>query len=129
MSKLSVTQIDTADTHTPLTITTGNNVTSGSIKVQSSNNDIVLTGNIIISGSLVGFSGGASVYSDNVGNSVSNTFTINHGLNKEFVNPVVRENSSGYYVYPDMRYVDLNTIILEFVSAPSANQYKVIVVG
>ena len=72
---------------------------------------------------------GAAVYSDNVGNSVSNTFTINHGLNKEFVNPVVRENSSGYYVYPDMRYVDLNTIILEFVSAPSANQYKVIVVG
>lgn len=52
MSKLAVTQIETADTVTPLTITTGNN-TSGSIKVESANSDIVLTGNATLNGNTV----------------------------------------------------------------------------
>ena len=50
MSKLAVTQIETGDTVTPLTITTGN-ATSGLIKVESANSNILFNGNVIINGS------------------------------------------------------------------------------
>ena len=47
MSKLAVTKIETGDTITPLTITTGN-ATSGFIKLESANSNIVLNGNVTI---------------------------------------------------------------------------------
>lgn len=72
---------------------------------------------------------GAATYSANVGNNSSNTFNVSHSLNKQFVIPAVRENSSGYHVYPDIRYTSANTIVLEFVNAPTTNQYTVIVLG
>jgi hypothetical protein len=74
-------------------------------------------------------SGGASVYSANVGNNSANTFTINHALNKNFVVPAVRENATGYYAYPDIRFVDANNIVLEFIDPPTTNAYVVIVLG
>ena len=49
MSKLAVAQIETGDALTPLTITTGN-ATSGFIKVESANSNIVFTGDVIING-------------------------------------------------------------------------------
>jgi hypothetical protein len=73
--------------------------------------------------------GGAAVFSANVGNNSANLFSISHNLNKNFVVPAVRENSTGYYVYPDMRHTSANTIVLEFVTAPTTNQYTVIVLG
>jgi hypothetical protein len=73
--------------------------------------------------------GGASTYSEDVGDGVESTFTITHSLDKESVVAVVRENSSGYYVYPDIKYVDVNSVVLEFLAAPTTNQYKVIVLG
>jgi hypothetical protein len=76
-----------------------------------------------------GGGGGASVFSANVGNASANTFNVAHNLAKTFVIPAVRENSSGYYVYPDMKYTTPNHIVLEFVTAPSTNQYTVIVLG
>lgn len=83
--------------------------------------------NVSTSGGSTG--GGASVYSANIGNSSANTFTVTHSLGKENVTVSVRENSSGYYVYPDIKYSSTNAVIVEFVSAPTANQYKVIVLG
>jgi hypothetical protein len=82
-----------------------------------------------IQGTTGGGSGGASVFSANVGNASANTFNVAHNLAKTFVIPAVRENSSGYYVYPDMKYTTPNHIVLEFVTAPSTNQYTVIVLG
>jgi hypothetical protein len=73
--------------------------------------------------------GGAAVFSANVGNNSANLFSISHNLNKNFVVPAVRENSTGYYVYPDMKHTSANTIVLEFVTAPTTNQYTVIVLG
>lgn len=52
MSTLSVTTIKTESGTTPLTITTGNN-TSGIIKVESANTDILVTGNTRFTGSEV----------------------------------------------------------------------------
>ena len=76
-----------------------------------------------------GGAGGASVFSANVGNASANSFNVAHNLNKTSVIPSVRENSSGYYVYPDLKYTSPNHIVIEFVSAPSTNQYTVIVLG
>lgn len=76
-----------------------------------------------------GGGGGASVFSGNVGNNSANSFNVAHNLNKTFVIPAVREISSGYYVYPDMRFTTPNNIVLEFSTAPTTNQYVVIVLG
>lgn len=73
--------------------------------------------------------GGASVYSVDIGNGSANTFTVTHSLGKQNVTVSVRENSSGYYVYPDIKYSSTNAVIVEFVTAPTTNQYKVIVLG
>jgi len=73
--------------------------------------------------------GGATAYSANVGNGSANTFTITHNLNTQNIFVSVRENSSGYFVYPDIKFDDANTTILEFVSAPTTNQYYVAILG
>lgn len=73
--------------------------------------------------------GGSGVLSfkSNVGNASSNTFNIGHNLNTTDVIPAVKENSTGYYVYPDIKTTSPNHIEIEFVSAPTVNQYRVIV--
>lgn len=72
--------------------------------------------------------GGLS-YTSNIGDAVANTFNIAHNLNTTKIIPAVREISSGYYVYPDIRTTTPNHIVLEFVSIPTANQYLLILLG
>ena len=74
-------------------------------------------------------SGGGLSYTSNVGNNSANTFNITHALNTTTIIPAVRERSTGYYVYPDMKVTSPNNIVLEFVSAPTANQYFLILLG
>lgn len=70
-----------------------------------------------------------STFTSNVGNSSANSFSVAHGMNKYNIFVAVRENSTGYFVYPDIRYTNANTIVLEFNTAPSSNQYLVSVLG
>lgn len=74
--------------------------------------------------------GGSSVtkFTANIGNNSANSFNIAHNLNTFFIIPAVREYSSGYFVYPDMRNPSANHILLEFVNAPTTNQYSVILI-
>lgn len=74
-------------------------------------------------------SGGVLKYSANVGNGTNTTFTLSHNLNRADIFVAVREISTGYFVYPDVKYVNTNSAILEFVSAPTANQYYVSIIG
>ena len=74
-------------------------------------------------------SGGALSFTSNVGNAVNTSFTVTHNLNTSKLIPAVRENSSGYYVYPDIKYTSSNTIVLEFVSIPTTDQYFLILLG
>jgi hypothetical protein len=83
---------------------------------------------IAATGSSGGGGGGLS-YTSNVGNAVANTFNITHALNSTTIIPAVREISTGYYVYPDMKVTSPNNIVLEFVSVPTANQYFLVVLG
>lgn len=102
-----------------LTIIAGTNI---GITTNVDNNGIV------ISSTASAPAGGLS-YTANVGNGTANTFNIAHGLNTTAVIPAVRELATGYYVYPDMKYTSANNIVLEFVSAPTTNQYFIIVLG
>ena len=72
---------------------------------------------------------GASVFTANVGNGTNTSYTITHNLNKAGIVVTVREISSGYFVYPDIDYASSNTVVLEFVTAPTANQYFAAVIG
>jgi hypothetical protein len=77
-----------------------------------------------------GTTGSLSTYSATIGNGSATSFTVTHNLNvtnDSFVS--VREVSSGYYVYPDVKYVNANSVLVEFVSAPTTNQYRVTVAG
>ncbi len=88
--------------------------------------------NIYAAGTLAGFfsaNTGAVKFVANVGNASNTTFTLTHNLNRVDVFVAVRENSTGYFAYPDVKYVNSNSVILEFTSAPTANQYYVSVLG
>jgi hypothetical protein len=74
-----------------------------------------------------GGGGSGSTFTSNVGNNSANVFSVNHNLNKLGPIPMVRENSTGYYVYPDLKHTSANTIVLEFTTAPTTNQYILIV--
>lgn len=103
------------------TSTVGNNVkldVNGSINCS----------NIFVNGNVVS-GGGTTIFTANLGNGSANTFNVAHDLNNLFVIPAVREYSSGYYVYPDVKTTTPNHIVIEFVNAPSTNQYAILVVG
>ena len=68
-------------------------------------------------------------YSSNVGDAASNTFTLTHNLNRADIFVSVRENSSGYFVYPDVKYVSTNSVTIEFASTPTSSQYYVSILG
>lgn len=68
-------------------------------------------------------------YSKTIGDGSNTSFTIAHLLNDDglFVN--VYENATDYIVYPDITYVDANTLTVTFVDAPTTNAYNVVVYG
>ena len=78
---------------------------------------------------IVPATGGANVFSANIGNGTNTSYVVTHNLDAIKVLIEVRENSSGYYIYPDMKYVNSNSCSIEFVSAPTTDQYLVLVVG
>ena len=77
-----------------------------------------------------GIRGSASTYSVLIGDGTNTTYTVTHNLstsNDTYV--VVRDTTTNYYVYPDVLYVNSNSIQVIFVSAPTTNQYRVSVIG
>ena len=72
---------------------------------------------------------GPTKYSSNVGDASATTFTLTHNLNRADIFVAVRENSSGYFVYPDVKYNSTNSVTLEFATAPTSSQYYVSILG
>lgn len=75
--------------------------------------------------------GGGSItgYSIAIGDGSNTTYNVNHSLNIKSVYTSVKDNASGYFVYPDIYFANANAVTLYFVTAPSANQYNVAVLG
>jgi hypothetical protein len=69
-------------------------------------------------------------YAATIGDGTTTTFTITHNLNTQDVVVTVRENASPYnVVFADVQITDANNIKVLFATAPSSNQYRVVVIG
>jgi len=69
-------------------------------------------------------------YSANVGDSIATTINVTHGLNTMDLIVSLREVLSPYNgVITDWQIIDVNSICLLFAVAPTAAQYRVVVVG
>jgi hypothetical protein len=69
-------------------------------------------------------------YSTTIGDGSATSYTVNHNLSvSQDVHVSVRDTGTNYYVYPDIKYVSNNSVLLEFVSPPTSNQYKVSIIG
>jgi hypothetical protein len=42
---------------------------------------------------------------------------------------LVRDAITNYYVYPDIKFVNSNSVLIEFASVPTVSQYRVTVIG
>lgn len=72
----------------------------------------------------------ARKYSIRVGNGADTTYTVTHNLGTIDVVVQVFENGSPYaQVETDIEHTNSNTVTVKFATAPSTDQYRVIVVG
>jgi hypothetical protein len=131
-SSLGVSTLNVSTTFTVNSISVNSTVNT-SILAIIANGSIGTAGQVLTSNatgiywSTVSGGGSATKFSANIGNGSATSITVNHNLNSDNVFVTVIENSTGYYVYPDIKYSTSNSTIFEFVDAPTTNQYKVIV--
>lgn len=69
----------------------------------------------------------AGKYVVNVGNNSATSFTVTHSLNTLDVDVELFENATGETVLADVSRTGVNTISVSFATAPTTNQYRVIV--
>lgn len=69
------------------------------------------------------------VYTVQIGDGASTSFTINHGLNKATVITSIREIATGKYWDVEVTRVDNLNITVAFATAPTASQFEVAVHG
>lgn len=69
-------------------------------------------------------------YAANIGNGTATTITVTHNLNTTDITVALREVATPYnLVITDIQIIDANNIKLLFAVAPTANQYRVVVIG
>lgn len=68
-------------------------------------------------------------YAENIGDGVATSFDITHNLGSIDVVISVVERSTGEDVIADTKRLDVNTSRVSFASAPSLEQYRVVIVG
>ncbi len=70
-------------------------------------------------------------HTQDIGDGVALSFSITHNLRTRDLFVSVRENAAPYaMITPDnVEMTDVNTITVEFAAAPTAGQYKVIILG
>lgn len=68
-------------------------------------------------------------YTTTVGNNAAASFALTHGLSSTDVVVAVYTAADGSVVYPDITYTDVDTVTLNFATAPTSNQYKVVILA
>lgn len=68
-------------------------------------------------------------YAANIGNGALQTFTVNHALGTTDVTVSVRQNSDGAMLDCQVVVTDANNVQITTNSVPTANQYRVVVIG
>jgi hypothetical protein len=74
--------------------------------------------------------GATGKFAQDIGDGSSTSFTVTHNLGTQDVIVMIREAGSPFTkVEADIQVTDNNNIFISFATAPSVNQYRVIVVG
>ena len=89
------------------------------------------TGFTFSSGALSFASGyGVRKFSSNLGNNSATSFTVTHSFNTRDVTVHVYDNASPYaQVEADVEHATADTTIIRFATAPTTDQYRVVIVG
>jgi hypothetical protein len=118
--------------------------TGGAVEVKVNTNDgleVTASGLGINNGTGLTFSGGALVFDTangygtrklafGVGDGTATSYTVNHAMATRDVTVHVYENASPYaQVEADVEHTDSNNLTIKFATAPTSNQYRVVVVG
>jgi hypothetical protein len=113
-------------THTSSNITDFNSSISGLLPVTN----IVAGTGMTVSSSAGSFTINLDAYSVLIGDGSATSYTITHNLGvSNDAHVSVRDTGTNYYVYPDVKYVNSDSVIIEFSSAPTSNQYRVSIIG
>ncbi|MEY2643674.1 MAG: hypothetical protein RLZZ611_323 [Cyanobacteriota bacterium] len=76
------------------------------------------------------WSGAPKRYADTFGDGTNTSYTITHNLGTRDVTVCVYRNSGNYdEVFCDVQHTSTTTVTLVFTSAPTTNQYRVVVVA
>lgn len=73
--------------------------------------------------------GATTKYTSNVGDGTSSTITVTHNLGTTDVIVSLYTAATGDVVFADVTHATTNTVTLAFATAPTSNQYKVVVIG
>ena len=112
--------------HTSSDITDFNSSVSGLLSVTN----IVAGTGMMVSSSAGSFTINLDAYSVLIGDGSATSYTVTHNLGiSNDVHVSVRDAGTNYYVYPDVKYVNSNSVLIEFSSAPTSNQYRVSIIG
>lgn len=104
--------VDTTTIQAKLTASTGISISSNTISLDTAN----------------GY--GVRKYAANIGDGSATAITVTHGLNTEDVTVQVREASgTKEFVLADVAVSGMNTVTITFDTAPTSNQYRVVVTG
>lgn len=69
-------------------------------------------------------------YATHVGNGSSTSYTVTHGLGTKDVNVHIYQNGSPYaQIEADVEHTTNNTITVKFATAPTTDEYRVVVIG
>ena len=113
-------------THTSSNISDFNSSVSGLLPVSN----VVAGTGMAITSAAGAYTVNLKAYSTTIGDGSATSYTITHNLsvsNDTYV--TIRDTGTNYYVYPDIKYVNSNSVLIEFVSAPTSNQYIVSIIG
>ena len=85
---------------------------------------------LAFSSGVLGFASGYGVRKHSEDISAATSHTVTHNFNTRDVTVAVYDNNSPYAeVFPDVEHTGVNTVTIKFATAPTANQYRVVVVG
>lgn len=118
-------------------IVAGTNVTvsssAGTYTINStggSSSSVVAGSGIVVTSVGSAYTVNLDAYSILIGNGSATSYTVTHNLGAtNDVHVSVRDVGTNYYVYPDIKYIDSNSCLIEFNSAPTSNQYRVSIIG